>query len=127
MAHTHAVLRGFLARLARAGILCLLVALVGDAATVVRLCASDAHGCGDACAMCWCRRDAASTRLRTECPCCRRSGAVPAAVSLEPAVLPSSPGVLPPAATTATRASDTRPAASFTPRVPHPPPRALFS
>ena len=108
--------------------LCVLVVSVTDTAGTVALFASTHEGCGAACARCFCKRDADTTRVRPVCPCCRPRTDLGPLTNVDPALVPCravSLLLLP--LTRAVPAWATS-AFSFAPAVPHPPPRlAVFA
>lgn len=109
----------------RLGVLMLVVATSGVLPLAV-ICLEEAHGCGEACARCFCKNRPAPVGLRAACPCCQpRPLAAGPASQLLPAILPAPPadiGIEP----TSDPVSLPREGRAASPRtVPHPPPRTL--
>ena len=106
--------------------ICVLVVLTSGALPLASHWSDDIRGCGDLCARCDCKRRAAHATLRAPCPCCESHPSSPGQVtSIEPALLPASaqapsgPGVC----DRVLESAGVLP--SFTPSVPHPPPRTV--
>ena len=124
MASSRRRVRSIVGRVLRPLAACLLVLAMSDVVAAVHRCVEGPHGCGDACAMCFCRRDAAKTRLRLPCPCCQsQPSSATSSSSLDPLVVPHHEAPRPPTVQRDVAPDVGECAPSCTPDIPHPPPR----
>jgi hypothetical protein len=108
----------------RTAAICLLVVVTTGGVPTAGSCLEEIVGCGSVCTRCACKHRTDTVGLRTTCPCCQRHApATNPASSLTPAILPASvPSLFIPPAHRGTAAPIPH-VPSFSPSVPHPPPR----
>jgi hypothetical protein len=109
--------------LLRTAVVWLVVIAASGAAPVAVAGFEDAHGCGEMCARCWCKRLSADDVLRPRCPCCQPPGRASLITLLPSTVLPASTPLPspPPARSVAAGLRDD--AEVVAPSIPDPPPR----
>jgi hypothetical protein len=127
MRHRPAGMTGRMARVIRAAGTALLIAATAGALPLTAHGLEGVRGCGDQCTSCSCKRRPVSLLgMRAPCPCCQPIPGIPNPMKgVGPAVVPRAAIVfVTPSSSSVPRYGAGR-HASFSPPVPHPPPRTL--
>jgi hypothetical protein len=116
-----------MARVIRAAAAVLLIAATAGVMPLAAHGLADLRGCGDQCTYCSCKRRPVSLLgMRPSCPCCQPIPGLPNPMKgAGPAVLPRAATVIvaPTSSSVSPHGVGCHP--SFSPQVPHPPPRTL--
>jgi hypothetical protein len=119
-------IRSRVARALRPLAVCVLVVAAAGVVPAAGSCLESLLGCGDVCTRCLCKHRNDTDALRKTCPCCQRHPGTPDQIT--GAVAAILPGATASFAVPSTRRPVPLRACfriSYSPSVPHPPPRAL--